>query len=74
MCIRDRSYNQLFRLKLMQSFPIKEKEEKYLRAAIRRQGNPRLPAGIDGSPGACTRDAETEAFHVLFYLYEFTFT
>lgn len=57
----------------MQSFPIKEKEEKYLRAAIRRQGNPRLPAGIDGSPGACTRDAETEAFHVLFYLYEFIF-
>ena len=59
----------------MQSFPIKEKEEKNTFA--RRYGDkeiPRLPAGIDGSPGACTRDAETEAFHVLFYLYEFTFT
>jgi hypothetical protein len=58
----------------MQCFPIKEKEEKYLRAAIRRQGNPRLPAGTASSPGTRTRDAETKAFHVLFYLYEFTFT
>ncbi|QHV14135.1 hypothetical protein C5O10_07185 [Akkermansia muciniphila] len=64
----------MFRLKLMQCFPIKEKEEKYLRAAIRRQGNPRLPAGTASSPGIRTRDAETKAFHVLFYLYEFTFT